>query len=193
MTLPPKLATISPFEILETANPKDRLSNILLPTNEFISYASREQKCHDKNGEIKTIEYKLVNILGKFYPLEIHVKDVLKSLNIFKNKFGDRAKLALDNKGVDWKAISHAYRACFELEELARTGEISFPLTMAEFLLDVKLGKLNYNFISEDLPIKMNWAIKALDDSSLPQMPNFEFWEKFILSTYANHVQNIQR
>jgi hypothetical protein len=72
------------------------------------------------------------------------LKNVLLSVNKQLEGYGDRAKLAAANEGVDWKAVSHAFRATFQLEEMLTTRNMAFPLQDREFLKSVKRGDLDF-------------------------------------------------
>jgi len=99
---------------------------------------------------------------------------------------GDRARLAMNNKGIDWKAISHAYRCCYQLIELANTHMIHFPLKEAEKLKQIKQGKLVYINIQDELYELMQKAIQAVEESTLPDRAHKEFWDEFIIKVYKN-------
>lgn len=134
---------------------------------------------------------RFLNVLGKKFQQTIFVSQALESLNLMYEKYGDRAKLAMENKNIDWKAISHAYRCCYQLIELAKTKMIKFPLAQAEKLKEIKQGdknKLTYSDIQDELYELMQKAIKAVEDSDLPEKPNLEFWEEFIINTYYNSL-----
>ena len=58
------------------------------------------------------------------------------------NRYGAKAIAAEHDKGVDFKALSHALRAFDQMEELYNTGRIVFPLTTREKLKSVKRGDI---------------------------------------------------
>lgn len=132
---------------------------------------------------------KFLNVLGKKFQETIFVHQALYSMRVMDEKYGARARLAMDNKGIDWKAISHAYRCCYQLLELTQTGEIKFPLAQAEKLKEIKLGDkigLEYSDIQDELFELMQKAIQAVESSTLPDKPNKEFWNNWILTIYKN-------
>ena len=49
----------------------------------------------------------------------------------FCEEYGKRARLAAENRDIDWKAISHALRAAFQIKEILTAGTITFPLKEA--------------------------------------------------------------
>lgn len=132
---------------------------------------------------------KFINVLGKKFQETIFVHQALYSMRLLDKKYGSRAQLAMENKGIDWKAISHAYRCCYQLLELAETGQIIFPLAQAEKIKEVKMGDkkgLEYKDIQDELYELMQKAVKAVEESELPDKPDYKFWEDFIINTYKN-------
>ena len=83
------------------------------------------------HGETSITET-FLEVLGKKFQSTRLIKDVLPSLEKLNSMYGGRAKLAMQNEGVDWKAVSHAFRCCYQLIELAKTHRINFPLEQAE-------------------------------------------------------------
>lgn len=65
-------------------------------------------------------------------------------LDAFVEQYGARAEMARQNKGIDWKAISHALRAGMEAKMIIRDGGFTFPLPEVEYLRQVKAGERDY-------------------------------------------------
>lgn len=128
------------------------------------------------NGEI------FLSVLGKLYQTNKTCKEVLKSLELTQSKYGARAVQARDNEGIDYKAISHAYRCMYEVRDLLTTGNITFPLKEAEYLVKIKTGQIAYSVIQDELAELMN-EVKVIK-SSLPEKPDYEFWDGFIVGVY---------
>lgn len=125
-----------------------------------------------------------LEVLGKKYQVTTNVKRVLDSLELMHAKYGERSKLAQVNEGVDWKAVSHAYRCMFEVKRLLETGEIIFPLPERDYVLMVKRGELSWAYLNEELPRLMDEVERLAVISTLPEQPDRKFWEEFILQTY---------
>ncbi len=125
------------------------------------------QVCGKILQETQKIEYSL-SILTKFY-----------------EEYGKRARLAAKNKNLDWKAISHACRAAIQVKQLLTENTITFPLKDAEYLLEIKQGKLDYKTVVapylEDLMEEVEILSK---ESKLPEKPDRKFWDDFIVSCY---------
>lgn len=130
-----------------------------------------------------------LEVLGKYYSENLLIKNVLVSIEIFDNKYGERARLATLNEGVDWKAISHAYRCMYQLEELALTGQIIFPLKDRVCLKQIKYNEVPYNIIQEELPTLINKSIEAVNSSIfLSEEPDIEFWNQFLVKLYKENM-----
>ncbi|MGZ7230903.1 hypothetical protein ACXWOM_10615, partial [Streptococcus pyogenes] len=70
----------------------------------------------------------------------ITVAEMKYSLTKLWNEYGERARKAEANEGVDWKALSHALRGGLQLQEIYTTGDLVYPLKDAEFIKKVKAG-----------------------------------------------------
>ena len=104
--------------------------------------------------------------------------------------YGHRAKLAENNDGVDWKAVSHALRAGFQARAIYLHGGFSYPLAETDFILDVKKGKVDYKTgvqpAIEELVAEVNSLAKA---STLPETSDKDYWENWL---YQKHLQIIK-
>jgi hypothetical protein len=63
------------------------------------------------------------SLLGCDFSYEISFDVQFVGIRVkFYDDYGHRAKLASENKNVDWKAISHALRAAIQTKEILTTG-----------------------------------------------------------------------
>lgn len=97
-------------------------------------------------GDVETVSGKVREyaFCGKRIQETVKVGYALKMVKNFLSSYGERARLAEQNKGVDWKALSHAIRAAMQLEEIYRTGDLIFPLQGRHTLKLVKQGQLDF-------------------------------------------------
>ena len=104
--------------------------------------------------------------------------------------YGHRAKLAESNDGVDWKAVSHALRAGYQARAIYLHGGFSYPLDETPFIMDVKLGKVDYKTgvqpAIEELVAEVN--ILA-ENSKLPDTCDREYWNNWL---YQKHLQIVK-
>ena len=84
--------------------------------------------------------------------------------------------------GNDWKALSHAIRVLLEIKELLDTGSIQFPLKDKDFLLDIKLGKVERKDIDEFFNKELSEILERVQKNELKWKYDEEFWNNFILN-----------
>ncbi|MCK5021155.1 MAG: nucleotidyltransferase domain-containing protein, partial [Candidatus Peribacteraceae bacterium] len=169
-------------DLITSVNPDIRLSEVWdgLPDGEHIIKHTEPDKngimmyevCQRKTMETSKIRY-LRDTVNKFY-----------------ENYGNRAKMAARSEGVDWKAISHAFRAGYQVKELLSTGNIIFPLTEANFLLRVKIGDFHYknDEIGEKLDALMDEIEELTKESTFPMKPDVKFWELFLMSVHKHYL-----
>jgi len=169
------------IDYLKQFKPKTKLEECIegLTLSEFV----QKYKMTMKKGAVE-IEEEFLDVLGKKFNMHMFVHLILNSLERLKTIYGDRASQAMDNNGVDWKAVSHAYRCCYELLDLAENKTITFPLKQRDRLKEIKTGKIPYSELGDELYSLMEHAKRAIEKSSLPETPDKLFWENFILKTY---------
>jgi hypothetical protein len=110
-------------------------------------------------------------------------------VNRFYENYGHRAKLASENKGIDWKAVSHAFRAAYQTKEILTKGKITFPLKNAEFIKEIKQGKYDYTTVVapmlDELMDEVEWLSLR---STLPEKVDVKMWETWLINTLENRV-----
>lgn len=123
-------------------------------------------------------------ICGKILQGRVTLAMARSIMSGFLRAYGDRAKQAAENKGVDWKAVSHALRAAYQTKELLTTGEIKYPLAQADFLREVKVGSLD--FLSVVLPTLEAEMVEVETLSLVSEYPDTvdrEYWNDFLVKT----------
>lgn len=150
-----------------------------LPQGEHIHFVNDE-----KNN---ILQYQVV---GKKFPRTVRAGYMLKILENFYEEYGARAQKAARNEGIDWKAISHAFRAAFEVEQILLNQDIKFPLPEAGFLLAVKKGELDYTTeVLPKLEMLMDKIEKLSTKSSLPAKVDRKFWDRFLISLIERYLE----
>lgn len=134
-------------------------------------------------------------VIGKFFEccdrkvaFNASVFDAAKIYRKVADGYGARAKQAQQNEGVDWKALSHAVRVGLEAVELLTTGYVTFPCPESAHLLDIKLGRLGYKEVSEEIEALLVKVEEAAATSVLPEEPDYEFIEALIHNAYRGVV-----
>jgi len=140
-------------------------------------------KYHDKSycftTKVKGIE-SLV-LCGKTHQGNIKIFEFLNRLKRTISSYGERAR---QNKGVDWKALSHAMRVLFQMEELIATGKIQYPLSSAEVLLKIKNGDYDFNRIKELISYKLSKIKRDLKNSNVVNRKDKKLIESIIMNAY---------
>ena len=123
---------------------------------------------------------------GKILQETQKVGYTIEILEKFISEYGKRAELAAKNEGIDWKAVSHALRAAYQVKEILTKKMITFPLRQAEFLKEVKNGTFDYiSFVAPVLEKIMDEVELLSEKSDLPMKPDKKFWDKFIIDTIS--------
>lgn len=128
-------------------------------------------------------------VCGKSFQESATIGYVIPIIEKFYNDYGRRAKLAAENKNIDWKAVSHALRAAYQTKEILTENTINFPLRTADFLIKVKQGKLDY--LSEVGPV-LETLMEEVESlaltSNLPETVDRKFWDQFICQTLEREL-----
>lgn len=125
-------------------------------------------------------EIPCLEVCGKLLHMKTRLKFLVPPLQKFLEEYGKRALLAEKNEGVDWKALSHAVRVGEQAIELLTTHNITFPRPNAKHLLDIKLGKLPYQAVAEEIDNLLVMVKEAEAKSTLPENPDIEFLKSFV-------------
>ena len=163
------------IEFLSSQNLHLKINDIweILPEGEHIS------KTVDDTG------VNIYQVCGKKFQGTATIKFCLPSLNKYYSEYGARAKLAANNEGIDWKAVSHALRAAFQVKEMLTTHDLKFPLKEREYLLQVKQGRLDFK---KEVGPRLDKEIEELEilaaKSDLPEKVDRLFWDDFLCDTY---------
>lgn len=112
-----------------------------------------------------------------------HAKNIIQNTY---NRYGERAERAKRNEGIDWKAVSHAFRAGLQLEEIYTTRNLIFPLQEANFIRNIKMGK--YHYMDDGIGDKLEALLKRVEtlakNSDLPKQVSSTWFDRFLLEQY---------
>lgn len=125
---------------------------------------------------------RIYQVVGKKFPERTPIQAVINTLSNFYRNYGARAKLAAENKGIDWKAVSHALRAAHQVKEILQTGDLHFPLRSAKELKAVKRGDYDYlTVVAPALEVLMERIEVLAEKSYLPNKVNRKFWDAWLM------------
>lgn len=107
----------------------------------------------------------------------------------FIRNYGERARQAECNEGVDWKAVSHALRAAYQVWQILVEGTITFPLDKAPYLKKVKAGELDYSTeVAPELDRMVTEIEELSEKSTLPKQVDREWWDRFVMDVVEKNV-----
>lgn len=162
-----------------------RLSHMknVLPVGEFASWVETENE--------KTGKQTFYNLLDRKFQDTLTNKEFNAILVKLEENYGERARKAEANEGIDWKALSHACRGGLQLLEIYKTGDLVYPLQDAPFILDVKLGKHTFKTVQEfleDIVGQVEHAAEQAAKNGMQQKVDMSFWDDFLEQVYLeNH------
>lgn len=100
----------------------------------------------------------------------------------FHDNYGERAKMAASNEGIDWKAVSHAIRVAYEMKEVLTEGNITFPLREKDFIKKVKAGEYDYlTVVAPKLEELMDEVEELSVKSILPERADRNYWDNWLV------------
>ena len=103
-------------------------------------------------------------------------------------EYGDRARRAQSNDGIDWKALSHAVRVGHEALELLRSSHITFPLSNAAWILAIKQGRITYAAVANEIETLLTEVEAASEKSALRETADRDFIDELVLEAYGRKI-----
>lgn len=131
-----------------------------------------------------------IDILGKKFDHHVAFNYVIPILDTMYKNFGQRAREAKKNNGIDWKALSHAARVSIQGLELLNTGKITLPLIEKDVKLikAIKAGELPYKEVQqilEDLLVELE---ASRNTSKLKEKVEQKILDELILKLYRGVI-----
>ena len=103
--------------------------------------------------------------------------------------YGHRARAAMANEGVDWKAISHAVRVGQQAVEVLSTGEITFPRPNRVELLQIKQGERSYDEVAQMLEALLSEVEHRAGVSQLQESSDTALMDEVVLTLHQDVIQ----
>ncbi|AZU98562.1 hypothetical protein [Acinetobacter phage AbTZA1] len=131
------------------------------------------------------------NVMGVKHQLTIKMSELKQKIAKEWEKYGERARQAELNNGIDWKAMHHAIRGGLQLQEIYDTGDLEYPLKDAELLLKIKKGELSFKEVStilEDVIADVDALSIQAAKNGMPQKVDRSFWDNFVYNVYSAHI-----
>jgi hypothetical protein len=128
------------------------------------------------------------SVCNKMMPYTASIKSAHETMSSIVRDYGHRALAAEKNEGVDWKAVSHAVRIATQAIELLETGNVVFPRPDAERLVEIKLGRVPYKIVADEIDALLPAVVAAAEASSLPEKPDHEWIDALVAGAYRGVV-----
>lgn len=169
-------AANSMLKVLLGFSETERLSSIwdYLPNEPDIKYSIEE---------INSKQIKKFTLAGKTIHETVTIGYATKIIDKILESYGSRSLKAVE-QGADWKSLSHALRAAYELYEIYSLGDLVFPLRISGKLKEIKNGKCT---LQESLDIIEEYITKVDElilESDYPEEINQEFVDWLLFSFY---------
>lgn len=100
-------------------------------------------------------------VLSRKYRDNTKLKDFLVALKEIKENYGERVRAA-QNGEYDSKSVSHCFRICYQLQDMANYGEFIFPLSQADFLRKLKNKEVDH--VRDDIFNRLEDEIKITEN-----------------------------
>ena len=149
-----------------------------------------EHACIVETDTEKHGKQQFYEICQRKFDFKNKLQYVLDRMQQIYDGYGARAQKAKDNKGIDWKAVSHAVRAGYQAKHIYQSGTFSYPLPETPFIMDIKMGRVDYlngvQPVIEELVAEVEVLAKA---STLPETCDTKYWNKWL---YRKHLQIVK-
>jgi len=129
-----------------------------------------------------------LELCGRKAPLEAAIGPARAMAERLLAGYGERALIAEQQGGADWKALSHAVRVGQEAVELLGTGRLRFPLAGAGHLLDIRLGRVLLGEVETEIEALVAAVETAAATSTLPEQPDAVAAEALVLRAHRQQV-----
>lgn len=133
----------------------------------------------------------MLEVCGMKLQDTVKVSHYLPTLDKFISNYGERAKQAESNQGIDWKAVSHAFRAGFQMKAILTKGGFTYPLPETAFLKDIKSGIVPYSSAGPELERLIDEVEVLATVSELPDAPDEKWAYDFLERVTKEHVTGI--
>jgi len=173
------------LDFLNSKHPRTKLSELWsdLPIGDFVT---KVPALTDFGGSTYTTD--IYCICGKVFPEKTEIGYCIHALDKMYENFGQRAKQAELGEGVDWKAVSHAVRACYEVKSMLSEGDIVFPLKESRYLTFIKLGNFSWSEMSYTIESLVSEVEGLASKSYLSEVCDIEYWNNFIINVIDEYI-----
>jgi hypothetical protein len=132
-----------------------------------------------------------MEVCNRKFQTTTKVQYVIDSIEKLYASYGQRAKAAENSEGIDWKALSHAYRVCCQATEILSQHTLTLPLKDEDrlFITRVKRGEISFKEFQPMLEKKLEEVLAWQDLSTLPNDFDYDKWcRQFVMKVYKEQV-----
>lgn len=139
-----------------------------------------------ENPNNKNADKRAYFVCGRELQATVTTEHAIGVIKQIVNTYGERVKKA-KSADLDYKALMHAFRAGYQVKQIMETGDLKFPLPEADYLRDMRSGKINFvdNHLDEKLDDLMNEVQGLIDNSKLPDRVDKKVVDQLILKAYG--------
>lgn len=138
--------------------------------------------------DVRDGENRFLQVCGKKLQSTARLRYLIPILDKFCQEYGERARQAERSEGVDWKAMSHALRAGYQVKQILENGGFEYPLPETDFLKAVKLGHFRYKYVAWELETLLDELEKLRAQSDLPSKPDRGWVEDWLIGVTHRKV-----
>lgn len=147
----------------------------LLPQNEYCKVVLEPENAKQQP---------YYEVCGKKFLLNTQVQDLQFLMQEQLDKYGERARLAQANEGVDWEALSHALRVAYQMKSVYEDGDFEYPLKQSHFLRLVKAGEVDFSEVKQVLESTLERVEELAKFSYMREKVNRATWDQWLLDKY---------
>lgn len=166
----------------KTVGAKEKIGPYINDIVEYVNEPKYVKKTDIIQPNNKFIEH--LEVCDKKAPFSSLILEVRKMVERIVNEYGKRANNAAEENGSDWKAISHAVRIANEAIEFLSSGFITLPRPEAEYLTDIKLGKIDKVKVYENIDELFEKIEIELKNSKLPEKSDIDLAQDLIATIH---------
>ncbi len=134
-----------------------RLSDVI---NDILARCSHDVYCFETNSN----GIRAIQICGKVHQETIELSEFIERIDREYKKYGHRTKRSADLGNNDWKSLSHALKAIYEVSSLLRSGKIDFPLPERDLLRSIKMGEVDLEIVQKLIFDGVNTVERLMED-----------------------------
>ena len=127
-----------------------------------------------------------LDVCGRKSPFTASIRSALGMATRLVEGYGRRSNEAA-RTGEDWKAMSHAVRIAREALELFETKRLCFPLAYSEHLRDIRLGRVPYAEVVQEIEALLARVERANENAIRPASPDANA-ANLVARAYAEQV-----